>query len=107
MSQTPLDSFRFLKDTLIHISEDGKTRWILKDRNEVHEVNLPSVEMKNKISLNFTSESYSNQTLVNFQISDMEIYDSKFKRPDIVLKYIRLVFSKMTNTMIYRFLAVK
>jgi hypothetical protein len=52
--QTPLDSFRFLKDILIQISEDGKTGWILKNTNEVNEVNLPSFEMKNKISLNLT-----------------------------------------------------
>ena len=91
-------SIQFIKDTLIHISEDGKTGWILKDRKEIHEVSLPYFEIKNIISLSLTSENWSNQTPVNFQLSDnyvfLEYNDSIFIHNRLNNKLVKKIAGK-------------
>lgn len=68
------ESIQFHNYRLINISAEGKTAWILKDKNEVFEVSLPSFEKINSISLNLPNEILSNESLVNIQSSEKYIF---------------------------------
>ena len=63
-------SIQFIQDTLIYISSDKNTGWLLKNKNEIQEVKLPSFEIVNKISLNPINEIPS----IKIKLSEKNIF---------------------------------
>ena len=63
-------SIQFIQDTLIHISCERNLGWLLKNKNELLEVKLPSFEVLNKISLKPTNEISS----IKMNLSEKNIF---------------------------------
>jgi WD40 repeat protein len=69
-------SIKFFQDTLIYIAPEGKTGWVLKNKNQVQEVKLPSFEILNKISLYQTNETSSTKIQLSKKYIFLEYNDS-------------------------------
>jgi len=70
------NSIQFIQDTLIYISSDRNIGWLLKNKNEIQEVKLPSFEIINKISLNPTNEISSIKMKLSEKYIFLEYNDS-------------------------------
>ena len=64
------NSIQFIQDTLIYISSERNLGWLLKNKNELQEVKLPSLEVINKISLKSTNEISS----IKMNLSEKNIF---------------------------------
>lgn len=69
-------SIQFIQDTLIYISSDRNIGWLLKNKNEIQEVKLPSFEIINKISLNPINEISSIKMKLSEKYIFLEYNDS-------------------------------
>lgn len=63
-------SIQFIQDPLIYISCESNSGWLLKNKNELQEVKLPSFEVLNKISLKPTNEISS----IKMNLSEKNIF---------------------------------
>ena len=69
-------SIQFIQDTLIYISCERNLGWVLKNKNEIQEVKLPSFEIINKISLHPTNEISSIKMKLSEKYIFLEYNDS-------------------------------
>jgi WD40 repeat protein len=68
------ESIQFFQEHFIHVSSDGKVGWVIRNNNELLEVEIPSLSVKKELRMEGLTNNVSDGALENLQCSDKYIF---------------------------------
>lgn len=68
------EAVQFFEDNLVHASPNGKVGWVIRNKSELLEVELPSLAVKNKLQMPGLANKDSDSKLQDLKCSDKYIF---------------------------------